>query len=155
MDQWVLPVPQLARIWLLRQRALSGPWYNLWYNPEEPSLKHLLSSACWLSGASRAFLALSRPLRQRCGATAGVTVPLDWSALRPNSHGLNAISVSLLLIHHDGLTPWNIRIDASLVASTAPFFSMRVRGELVARPERRLATPSPTPSLPIPVVGKS
>ena len=59
------------------------------------------------------------------GAAAGVTIPPDWSALRPISHGLDAISVGLILMRpllgHDGLTDWDIRIAASLVALAEPF----------------------------------
>ena len=58
----------------------------------------------------RAFPALRRPLRQSLGATAGVTIPPDRSALRPISHGFDAILVSLILMRpllgHDGLTDW-------------------------------------------------
>ena len=83
----------------------------------------------------RAFPALRRPLRQSLGATAGVTIPPDRSALRPISHGFDAIPVSLILIRpllgHDGLTDWYIQIAASLVALAAPFFSKRVRRIMV------------------------
>ena len=59
------------------------------------------------------------------------------STLRPISHGFDAISVSLLLMRpllgYDGLTPWYVRIAASLVAFTAPFFSKRAR-RIMVRP---------------------
>ena len=47
---------------------------------------------------TRAFPALRRPIRQSPGATAGVTIPPDRPALRPISHGLDAIPVSLILM---------------------------------------------------------
>ena len=69
----------------------------------------------------RAFAALRGPPRQSFGATAGVTIPPAWSALRPVSHGFDAIAVSLNLMRpllgHDGLTAWYIQIAASLVAA--------------------------------------
>ena len=68
----------------------------------------------------RAFLALRRPFKQSLGATAGVTIPPNEPALRPISHGFDAISVSLILMRpllgHDGLTDWHIRTAAALVA---------------------------------------
>ena len=85
----------------------------------------------------RAFSALRRPLRQSLGATARVTIPPDKSALRPTSHGFDAILVSLILMRpllgHDGLTDWYIRIAASLVVLAGRFFSKMAR-RIMLRP---------------------
>ena len=65
----------------------------------------------------------------------GVNFRPDWFALRPISHGFDAIFVSPYLMRpllgYDGLTPWYVKTAASLVAFTTSFFSKRARRIMV------------------------